>query len=179
MANYISQVMTPKLSAEHIAKVSVPVNGLIPGQVVVADTFDATITGNHEVFVAGAVTAENLNSKHFAIVLNDGFETLEDGRRPAGQPNYYQYTFTRENEVAPIVFLDRHIEFNIGSSSIVGGKANVGQYLYPTAGSTQLTAGDSIPSGTGCALKVMATYNTPIGGMFGGGFEPSYVCIAQ
>lgn len=176
--NYIAQVITPRVASEHIAKVSVPVAGLIPGQLVVADTLDNTIAGNIEVYTAGAITTEKLGSNAVAMVLNDGFETLDDGRRPAGQPNYFQYTYGNGEETAPIVFLDRHLVFNIGADCIVSGSATVGQFLYATNGSTQYTAGASIPDGTATGLKVLATYNTPIGGQFGGGFATSYICVA-
>ena len=178
MANYIAQCITPKVASEHIAKVTAPVGGLVPGQLVVADTLDNTIAGNIEVYTASAISAQNLGSEMVAVVLNDGFETLADGRRPAGQPNYYQYTF-QAGETAPIMFLDRHLVFNIGADCIVGGTATVGQFLYATADSTQFTAGSAIPEGTATGLKVLAEYQTPIGGQFGGGFAKSYICVAQ
>lgn len=178
MANYIAQCITPKVASEHIAKVTAPVGGLVPGQLVVADTLDNTIAGNIEVYTASAISAQNLGSEMVAVVLNDGFETLADGRRPAGQPNYYQYTF-KAGETAPVMFLDRHLVFNIGADCIVGGTATVGQFLYATAASTQFTAGSAIPEGTATGLKVLAEYQTPIGGQFGGGFAKSYICVAQ
>jgi len=178
MANYIGQVITPKVASEHIAKVTVPSGGLYAGQVVIADTLDNTIAGNIEVFTAQQPATAKLGSAMVALVVNDGFETLSDGRRPEGQPNYYQYTYA-EGETAPVVFLDRHLVFNIGADSITGGTATVGQFLYPVDGSNNLTAGGSVPAGTTCALKVVAVYNTPVGGNFGGGFATSYICIAQ
>ena len=176
--NYIAQVITPRVSSEHIAKVAVPTTGLVPGQLVIADTLENTITGNIEVYSAGAISTEKLGSTAVAMVLNDGFETLDDGRRPAGQPNYFQYTYGNGEETAPVVFLDKHLMFNIGAECIDGGSATVGQYLYATNGSTQFTAGAAIPTGTVTGLKVLATYNTPIGGQFGGGFATSYICVA-
>lgn len=178
MANYIGQCITPKVSSDHIAKVTVPVGGLHAGQVVIADTLDNTIAGNIEVFTATQPATANLGSNFVAMVINDGFETLSDGRRPDGQPNYYQYEF-KAGETAPVVFLDRHLVFNIGAESITGGTATVGQFLYPVDGSNTLTAGAAIPEGTAKGLKVIATYNTPVGGNFGGGFATSYICVAQ
>lgn len=176
--NYIAQCITPKVASEHITKVTAPAGGLVPGQIVVADTLDNMIAGNIEVYSASAITAENLGSKLMAIVVNDGFETLDDGRRPAGQPNYYQYTFAA-GETATAIFLDRHLVFNLGAEAITGDAPTVGQFLYPTANSTQLTAGATVPAGTGCSLKVLATYNTPVGGQYGGGFATSFICVAQ
>lgn len=181
MANYIGQCITPKVATDHISKVTVPAGGLYAGQVVVADTLDNTIAGNIEVFTATKPATANLGSEFVAIVVNDGFETLSDGRRPAGQPNYYQYTFV-EGDTATIIYLDRHLKFNIGYDSIdpaTVANAKVGKFLYPVNGSNNLTVGDSIPAGTASGLKILATYNTPVGGQFGGGFATSFICVAQ
>ena len=179
--NYVSQCMTPKVSTDHIAKITVPTGGLNPGSVVVADTLDNTINGNYEVWKATQPAASNLDSKFMAIVLNDGFETLEDGRRPAGQPNYYKYTF-EAGEVAPVIFLDTHLVFNISADALdtdTKANADVGKFLYATAGSNALTVGDSIPAGTATGLKIVAKHSTPAGGQYGGDFITSYVCVAQ
>ena len=181
MANYIAQCITPKVASEHIAKIVVPTGGLHAGQVVVADTLDNTIAGNIEVFTATKPVTANLGSEFVAIVLNDGFETLSDGRRPAGQPDYFQYSYA-EGEVAPIMFLDRHLVFNIGLDSLdasTKGNADVGKFLYATNNSNDLTVGAAIPDGTATGLKIVAKYNTPLGGQFGGQFATSFVCIAQ
>ena len=181
MANYIAQCITPRVSSDHIAKITVPAGGLKAGQVVIADTLDAAITGNYEVFTATQPTEDKLSSKSVGIVLNDGFETMSDGRRPNGQPNYYQYTYN-EGETAPIIYLDSHLVFIISKDALdsrTASEAAVGKFLYPTNGSNNLTVGDAIPSGTTMGLKVVALYNTPIGGLPFNGFAPSFVCIAQ
>ena len=177
--NYIGQCITPRVSSDHISKVTVPAGGLHAGQVVIADTLDNTISGNYEVYQATQPAEGNLSSNMVGLVINDGVETLADGRKPAGQPNYFQYTH-KEGDTATIVFLDRHLVFNISADAITNGNAvEVGQFLYPVAGSNKLTAGAAIPGGTATGLKVIAKYNTPIGGMYGGGFAASYICVAQ
>lgn len=181
MANYIAQCITPRVSSEHIAKVTVPNGGLKAGQVVIADTIDAAIAGNYEVFTATQPAAGNLGSKAVGIVVNDGFETLSDGRRPEGQANYYEYTY-KAGETAPVIFLDSHLTFIIGKESLdadTRDDAAVGKYLYPVANSNDLTVGAAIPEGTAMGLKVVALYNMPIGGMYGGQFAPSFVCVAR
>lgn len=178
MENYICQCITPKLSSDHIAKVIAPEGGLFAGELYVVDTLDNTIAGNIEVFTATEPATAYLGSKMFALVVNDGFETMDDGRRPDGQPNYYRYSFN-EGDIAPVVFLDSHLVFNISEDAIGAEGVDVGKFLYPVDGSNLLDVGDSIPAGTACALKVVATYNTPIGGNFGGGFVKSFICIAQ
>ena len=175
--NYIGQCITPNVEARVISKVTVPAGGLKAGQVVIAETLDNTIAGNYEVYKADKPSTANLGSDFVALVVNDGFFTCGD-LRIEGQPNYYKNTF-KDGETAPVIFLDRHLTFNIGADSITGGTANVGQFLYPVDGSNDLTVGDSIPEGTSKALKVVAIYNTPVGGNFGAGFATSYICVAQ
>lgn len=102
---------------------------------------------------------------------------MDDGRRPAGQPNYYtEGYFYKEGEVAPVVFLDSHLVFNI--SEDVLGTATVGQFVYAQANSYDLAVSSTAPE-QACFLKVVAIYNTPVGGNFGGGFAKSYICVAQ
>lgn len=182
--NYISQVITPKVASEHITKVTVPTGGLIPGQVVIAETLDNTIAYNHEVYTATQPETAKLGSNMVAIIVNDGFETLEDGRRPAGQPNYYGYTF-KVGETATAIFLDRHLVFTIGKDCLdseTASNAAVGKFLYPVNGSNNLTVGDSIPTGTAMGLKIIATKDIPVGGNIDAsntGFATAYVCVAQ
>lgn len=181
MANYIAQCITPRLSSEHIAKVTAPAGGLKAGQVVIADTIDAAIAGNYEVFTAAKPAAGTLGSKAVGIVINDGFETMSDGRRPNGQPNYASYEF-KEGETVPVIFLDSHLTFIISKDSLDAGtrdNAAVGQFLYPVADSNDLTVGAAIPEGTAMGLKVVALYNYPLGGLFGGQFAPAFVCVAR
>lgn len=181
MANYVSQVLTPELSSTHITKVSVPSGGLKPGQVVLAHTLQSGIAGNYEVFAATQPATATLNDDNMAIVINGGIETLSDGRRPAGQPDYYQYTFA-QGDIADVVYLDKHLKFNISISAItvpVGVTPAAGMFLYATNGSNNLTinAAADVPEGTTKYLKVLALYNTPVGGLFGGQFEPTMVCM--
>jgi len=182
MENYICQCITPRLSSDHIAKVVAPEGGLTAGQVVIVDTLDNTIVGNIEVFNATKPTTteegDNFSvSAKLALVINDGFETMDDGRRPAGQPNYYTEGYHyKEGEVAPVVFLDSHLVFNI--SEDVLGAATVGQFVYAQANSYDLAVSSTNPEHR-CFLKVVAIYNTPVGGNFGGGFAKSYICVAQ
>ena len=172
MANYVSQVLTPRLSTTHIAKISVPSGGLKAGQVVIADTLQSGIAGNYEVFSATQPATATVNSNNLAIVINGGIETLADGRRPAGQPDYYQYTFA-QGDIADVIYLDSHLKFNISISAItvpVGVTPAAGMFLYATNASNNLTinATADVPEGVTKVLKVLALTNTPIGGRFGG-----------
>lgn len=182
MANYICQVTTPVVASEHIIKVTVPNGGLKAGQVVFASALDNTIANNYEVFTAVQPDTSVLNNDSLAIIVNDGFETLADGRRPDGQPNYYQYTFVKD-ETAPAIYLDKHLFFDISVDTITKASSELvpaaGQYLYPTNGSNSLTLGTSLPEGQTKYLKVLAVKYTPIGGNFGGGFAQTLVCQAR
>lgn len=181
MANYICQPLTPKVSSRYISKVTVPASGLVAGNVIVADTINNAIFGNFEVYTATPVSDANLNSNFMALVLNDGFENLSDGRRPDGQPNYYEYEF-KAGDTAPIMYISNHLKFNIGLESInptTIGLAVEGNYLVPVSGSLLLNAVETIPSGVNSILKILGTHNTPIGGLYGGGFATSLVCVGM
>lgn len=178
MKNYICYPMTPKVSSRFISKVRVSSGELTPGSAIIADTLDNSLIGNYETYSPRTATANDLGSKFFALVLNDGFETLEDGRRPDGQPNYFAYKY-KVGDVAPILFLDNHMEYNIGVDCVADNTKNlaiVGNYLVPVAGSTVLNAVASIPAGTFVGLKILALRSTPVGGDFGGQFSLSFVC---
>lgn len=177
MKNYICYPLTPRVSTRFISKVKAT-SELTPGSIIIAETLENALGGNYETYTPKIATAADLGSKFFALVLNDGFETIEDGRRPAGQPDYFAYTF-KTGEVAPILFLDNHMEFEIGADCVAEStkaSAVVGNYLVPVAGSSILNAVSAIPSGTFVGLKILALKNTPIGGDFGGQFALSYVC---
>ena len=176
--DYVSQLITPRVSTRFLSKIVVPAGGLNPGCVVVADTLDNTINGNYEVWKATQPAASNLDSKFMAIVLNDGFETLEDGRRPAGQPNYYKYTF-EAGEVAPVAFIGSHLLYNISMDCIKDSTKNlinVDNYLIPTAGDYLLSASQTLPNDVFFGFKILTLYNTPKGGEFAGEFVSSMIC---
>lgn len=187
MANYISHIDTPRVASEHITKVTVPTGGLKAGQAVIADTLDNSLgVYNYEVYTATQPATGNLGSKMVAVIINDGFETLSDGRRPAGQPNYFKYEF-EAGETATAIFLDRHLQFEIGVDCVTGGTtatpaSDIGKFLYPTNGTNNLTVGATVPEGTASSLKIIAVRNVPVGGNIDAtntGFAFAYVCVAQ
>lgn len=180
--HYIGQCITAKLSSEHIAKVKIPSTGLKAGQCVIADTLDASILGNLDTFVATQPTTENLASGNLAIVLNGGFETLSDGRRPEGQPDYTQYNYKDGDEPATVVFVDEHLTFEISLDVVDGAttsnpKQDVGKYLIPKNASNSLTLSETANVG-GKSLKIVAIRDFPVGGLYGNDFVKTYVCVA-
>lgn len=181
MANYIGNCITPRVSSDHIAKVRVPAGGLTAGSLVFCEKLDTGIAGNLEVYEATKPLTANLGSKHLAMVVCGGFETLADGRRPAGQPDYTQYTYA-EGEIADVVFVDPHLFFEIGVGDVTGGDAtpanDVGKYIVP-ANNTFAGAVQATNANIGCSLKILAVRNFPVGGLYGGQFVTTYVCVAQ
>lgn len=178
MENYICQIFTPRVSSRFLGKMSASTDGIHAGQVFVADELDGDIAGNISVYRDKMATIDSLGSKFFAVVLNDGFETLDDGRRPSGNPNYYTYTY-KKGDVMPIAFWGKNLKFNIGLDSVNPNTktlATVGNYLIPNANSKMLSASATIPTGTKVALQIISLYNTPIGGQFGGGMAVSLIC---
>ena len=178
MANYIFQVITPKVDTRYLTKVRIGTAGLHAGNIIVADTLDNTILGNYENYTSQIPTTAKLGSKFMAVLVNDEFETLVDGRRPAGNPNYYSYTYN-EGQVITAVFLEKHLMYNVGFDCVTQASQNmisVGNYLVPTNNSYELTAVNAIPAGTYCALKILALHNTPVGGNYGGGMAMSAIC---
>lgn len=176
--NYICQLITPRANSRFISKVTTPAGGLKGGDILVLDELDNTILGNYEVYLAKTPNAQNISSKFLALVVNDGFETLADGRRPDGNPNYYEYV-NNAGETATVVFLGKHLKFNIGFDCISENTRNiavVGNYLIPVANTTTLSASANVPNGISVALRILANHNTPVGGNYGGGFASSLIC---
>ena len=177
----ICNVVTPRVASEHITKVTIPSGGLNPGSVVLASAIDSSIPGNYEVFTATQPLTATLNNDALALIVNDGYETLADGRRPGGQPDYYQYNF-KEGEVATAIYLDKHLIFEISNDAVTvasGVTPAVNQYLFPTNAASKLTLSDTLPEGQTKYLKILAIRNNPIGGMFGGQFATSYICRVE
>lgn len=116
---------------------------------------------NRQVYKAEKPAADTV---FYGIVLNGGYETLPDGRRPEGQPNFLEYGFNSE---IPCVVLrpEKAQTLRIGVNAITGTPA-VGQFLVPTAGNYKWTVQEDMPA-TGLALKIEKMSEVGIGGMFG------------
>ena len=81
------------------AKIRVPADvTLHAGQVVVAETLDAALGyGNWDVYAPTQVA--DATKESIAVILDGGFETLADGRRPDGNADYTQYLFNEGDVV--------------------------------------------------------------------------------
>lgn len=182
MSNNIGYCTTNKLGSRHIAKVLVPSGGLVAGNIVVLDSLASGIANNFEVYTAGQPATAGLGGTHFAMIQNGGIETLTDGRRPDGQPDYTQYSYA-QGDVVTAVFLDPHLTFEVGVSTVTNGttatpSSDIGSFIVPANG-TYVGDVAASNSGIGMSLKIVAVKYLPLGGFFGLEYAPTYVCIAQ
>lgn len=114
MEHYICRTVT-ELPGYMFALIKVPEgDSIAAGEVYKAETLDTTISGNTTVYVAEYVTDKNDLP---VIALNDSFETLLDGRRPDGQPDYTQYVYN-EGEVINSVRLDKNVKLELGTDTL-------------------------------------------------------------
>lgn len=145
---------------------------LTAGNVVVADTVSDLIAGNFSVRTATKPVTANLG-KIMAIVISGGdFETLPDGRRPEGNPDYGTYSY-KVGETAPVVLLTIGNKFWISNGAVSGTVAK-DAILEPVNDSYVPTIVASRTSGTTSALKVLALKPQGWGGQFGGDFEAGF-----
>lgn len=182
MATNIGYCTTNKLSSEHIAKVLIPSGGLVAGNIVVLDSLASSIANNFEVYTAGKPATAGLAGTHFAMIQNGGIETLADGRRPDGQPDYTKYTYGA-GDVVTAVFLDPHLTFEVGVGTVTNGtsatpSSDIGKFIVP-ADDTYVGDVAASNSGIGMSLKIVAVKYLPLGGFLGLEYAPTYVCIAQ
>lgn len=114
MFHYICRTVT-ELPAYMFALIKVPEgDSMAAGEVYKAETLDTTMSGNTTVYVAEYVTNKNDLP---VIALNDSFETLLDGRRPDGQPDYTQYVYN-EGEIINSVRLDKNVKLELGTDTL-------------------------------------------------------------
>ena len=176
--------ITQRITSDKIVKVLVPEGGLYAGQFVNCVSIAPVVGGvsnNLEVYTATMPTTATLDSKFIALVINGGLETLKDGRRPDGQPDYTRYKYIA-GDVAPAIIVDKNICFEVGSGVVTGGDAlnirnDIGKYIIPKNGSYNGSVANSATQGN--CLKIIGTHNFPVGGQSGAGFVPTYVCRAE
>lgn len=114
MEHYICRTVT-ELPSYMFAQIIVPDGDTISaGEIFKAETLDNRTYGNTTVYMAEYATDKNDLP---VIALNDNFETLNDGRRPKGQPDYTQYVYN-EGEVVNSVRLDKNIKLELGTDTI-------------------------------------------------------------
>ena len=102
---------------------------LTAGEAVVPKTIDNEINGNFSVYITSPISELGDSP---ALVLNDCFETLEDRRRPDGNPDYTTYVY-KEGEVVACVRLIPELKFEIGTDNWINSDAYI-QAGYPSEG---------------------------------------------
>ena len=170
MANYLCRTVT-ELPGYMQANFSIPENTQVyAGEIYMAKTLDIDLGyGNWSVYLPEVI--EDISKEVPAIVLNGGFETLSDGRRPDGQPDYTTYVFN-PGDIATAIILRPGVKFEISYDAISNGIDVDGLgYLIPEAGQNLLKFVDTLDEvDSKVCLKVEALKHFRIGGQFGGQF---------
>lgn len=137
--HYVCRAVTENPSYMQ-AQIKVPAaDELHAGLVVVAKKLDTSIRGNFSVYEPTKVA--DITKDDLAIILDGGFETLSDGRRPDGQPDYTQYTFKSGEVVTAMRLLpETKYELSIDACGDTVAEATVvpGDNLIPEVGKYEL-----------------------------------------
>lgn len=164
-----------KVADKNVEKVRVPSGvTLRPGDVVLCETLDTTRADNIEVYTPGQVTS--ITGAIPCIVINQGFEQLADGRRPAGNPNPADYEFTAGQTVT-VIRLENDLKFFISSESLdnTGTVAPaIGVKLILQANDYQLATANTGGTST-LVMNIEKVTSQPVGGQFGSGFEAGVI----
>ena len=170
MANYVARTVTEN-PAYMQAKLRVPAGkSYHAGNVLVAEELDTALGyGNWDDIV---------------LVLNNGFETLTDGRRPDGQPDYTQYV-SNAGEVVTAHRLLPEVRFEISvdaCDATVSGASGlkVGDNLIPANGKDVLVysaKGTTVTAKNYLTIEAIKYFR--LGGQFGGDFAKTLVVRAK
>ena len=179
--HYIGQTVTEN-PAYMQAKVRVPAAvTLVAGNIVVAEELDTTLKGNVDVYSPKQVA--NATKEDVAIILNNGFETLADGRRPDGQPDYTQYEYTNGEVITAHRLLPEtryRISIDACDDSVIVGTVKAGDNLIPKNGQYTLSYS---AKGTAVTAKNYLTVEAieyfQLGGQFGSEMVPCLIVRAK
>lgn len=170
MEHYICRTVT-ELPGYMQANFRVPEGTQVyAGEIYMAKTLDTDLGyGNWSVYLPEVI--EDVSKEVPAIVLNGGFETLNDGRRPDGNPDYTTYTFN-PGDIVTAIRLEQGTKFEISYDAISNGIDVDGLgYLIPEEGVGLLKFVDTLNEvNSKVYLKVEALKHFRIGGQFGGQF---------
>lgn len=181
MAHFIARTVTEN-PAYMQALVKVPAGKeLHAGHVVVAEELDATIAGNLQVYAPTQVA--DATKEEVAIILDGGIETLADGRRPDGQPDYTQYVL-KSGEVVTAHRLIPETRYEVSmdacDETVAAGLVEVGGKLEPKNGQFELTyVAKSSAATAKNYLVIEALKYFRVGGQFGADFAETMVVRAK
>lgn len=175
MEHYVCRPVT-ELPSYMQTQFRVPKGEIITaGQVFAAEELDTGLKyGNWTVFVPEFLS--DTETQIPSIILDNGFETLPDGRRPDGQPDYTEYAFTEDQVITAIKLLPE-TKFEISYDSVIQeSEIKVGGYLVPEVGSRHLIYKEMLEEAdTSIYLVVEALKEFRLGGLFGGEFAKTMV----
>ena len=175
MANYLCRTVT-KLPGYMQANFRVPEGTQVyAGEIYMPNKLDTDLGyGNWSVYLPEVI--EDVSKEIPAIILNGGFETLADGRRPDGNPDYTNYIFNA-GDVATAIVLKPEIKFEISYDAISNGIDVEGLgYLIPEEGQGLLKFVETLDEvNSKVYLKIEALKEFRLGGLFGGEFAKTMV----
>lgn len=152
------------------------------GYVFNADELEDTY-GNVSVYELTKITDNTIQTP--AILLNNGFETLADSRRPKGNSDYTTYTY-KNSEVVTAIRLLPEIKLEISVDSVVleSDIDEIGKssgYLIPENNDIQLHYYKNIDASKlpKTFLKVEAIKAFRLGGKFGSESTKTFVARVQ
>ena len=179
--NYICRAVTENPGYMQV-KFRVPENvEIVAGEIFVPNVLDLELGyGNWDVYAPEVIEDE---TDIPAIILNNSFETLVDGRRPSGNPDYTQYIY-REGETITGMLLLPELKFELSPDNLSnleefkdamnGDITNT--YLYPDLGTSSLKwTADIEEVETKVYLVIEALKWFRLGGLFGGDFAQTMV----
>ena len=136
MAQYLCRTVT-ELPAYMQANFIVPEGTeMYAGDIYVPKTLNEDLYGNWTVYNADMI--EDVSKEIPAILINNSFETLADGRRPDGQPDYTEYAY-EEGEVVTAIKLLPEIKMELSFDTIQNkNDIEAEGYLIPENGTNLL-----------------------------------------
>ena len=180
MANYLCRATNPRIPDYLVIKVSVPTGQTMKaGDVFPVKALDTEIENNYQVFTGTQPATADLGIR-MAIVINDGFETMADGRRPAGQPDYTQYTYAA-GEVVTAILLVPGLVFEISKDCLTNNTSvTAGNFLEPVNGAYTMDVKTTRTAGTKSGMRVLnPAKNFRMGGQFGYNFITTVVAMVE
>lgn len=174
MANYICRTVNED-SGYMQAQLIVPEGAEIyPGDIYIADTLGTDRHFNFTYYVPSIIT--DVTKQLPCIVLNGEFETLKDGRRPKGNPDYTQYIF-KEGDVITAIRLIPELKLEISYDCISNANEIVGLgYLIPENNGTTLKyVQTEAEINSKVYLKIDGLRNFRLGGLFGTNYAETMI----